>query len=163
MKVHVYERDNINTDEIIPARYLQMDREEELAPHAMEDLDADFAARVRRGDAVVAGSNFGCGSSREHAVWALRGAGVRAVIADSFARIFYRNCINNGFPAIECPGLHKALADGDEIDISADSGEIRIRKSGEVRRFIPLPPFARGILRAGGLMKKIGQERQHQD
>jgi 3-isopropylmalate/(R)-2-methylmalate dehydratase small subunit len=101
---HVYAKNHINTDEIIPARYLNSDQEAELAGHAMEDIDVNFIKKVRTGDFIVSGDDFGCGSSREHAVWALRGAGIRAVIANSFARIFYRNCINNGFLAIECQG-----------------------------------------------------------
>ncbi len=94
---HVYKKDDINTDEILPARYLNTDDEKELAKHAMEDLDKSFVKKVKKGDFVVAGENFGCGSSREHAIWALRGSGIKAVIADSFARIFFRNAINNGF------------------------------------------------------------------
>jgi len=104
-KAHVYARDHINTDEIIPARYLVTDDESELAAHAMEDLDASFVGRVGAGDMIVAGRDFGCGSSREHAVWALRGAGIGCVIADSFARIFFRNAVNNGFPVVECAGI----------------------------------------------------------
>ena len=92
-KAHVYKRNHINTDEIIPARYLNIDKEAELAKHAMEDLDKNFIKKVKKGDFIVAGENFGCGSSREHAVWALRGTGIKAVIADSFARIFFRNCV----------------------------------------------------------------------
>ena len=100
-KAHVYKKDHINTDEIIPARYLNTDDEMELAEHCMEDLDKDFVGKVNQGDCIVAGDDFGCGSSREHAVWALRGAGIRTVIAKTFARIFYRNAINNGFYLIE--------------------------------------------------------------
>ena len=102
-KAHVYKRDHINTDEIIPARYLNTDDEMELAKHCLEDLDGDFVNKVKEGDAIVAGEDFGCGSSREHAIWAIRGAGVQTVIAKSFARIFYRNAINNGFYLIESP------------------------------------------------------------
>ena len=105
----VYKRNHINTDEIIPARYLTTDKENELAKHAMEDLDKSFVKKVKKGDFIVAGENFGCGSSREHAVWALRGAGIKAVIADSFARIFFRNCINNGFYAIELKNASKQI------------------------------------------------------
>ena len=104
-KSHVYKRDNINTDEIIPARYLNTDSEEELARHCMEDIDTEFVAKVAAGDFIVGGEDFGCGSSREHAVWAIRGAKVAAVIAGSFARIFYRNAINCGFLVVELPGI----------------------------------------------------------
>jgi len=100
-KAHVYKRDHINTDEIIPARYLNTDEKAELASHCLEDLDKEFVDKVKEGDVIVAGEDFGCGSSREHAVWAIRGAGVATVIAKSFARIFYRNAINNGFYLIE--------------------------------------------------------------
>ena len=103
-KAHVYRRDHINTDEIIPARYLNMDEESELVKHCLEDLDPEFVKKVQPGDFIVAGENFGCGSSREHAVWAIRGAKVAAVIAGSFARIFYRNAINCGFLVVELPG-----------------------------------------------------------
>jgi len=104
-KAHTYDKAHINTDEIIPARYLNTDDEKELAKHAMEDIDALFVDNVKEGDVIVAAQDFGCGSSREHAIWALRGAGIRAVIADSFARIFFRNGINNGFILIECQDL----------------------------------------------------------
>ena len=108
-KAHVYKKDDINTDEIIPARYLNSDKEEELAKHAMEDLDTEFINKVQDGDFIVSRENFGCGSSREHAIWALRGSGVKAVIANSFARIFYRNAINNGFLAIECKNIGEKI------------------------------------------------------
>lgn len=157
MKAHVYNRDHINTDEIIPARYLNMDKEADLAKYAMEDIDKDFVNKVQAGDAIVAGENFGCGSSREHAVWALRGAGVKAVIADSFARIFYRNCINNGFLAIECQGISKTLANGASIDVDFKSGKIKDLDSGDVYTFPPLPDFAQEMLDKGGLMKMIAK------
>ena len=110
-KAHVYNRDNINTDEIIPARYLNTDDQVELAKHCMEDLDAEFVKKVQSGDVIVAGEDFGCGSSREHAVWAIRGAKVAAVVAGSFARIFYRNAINCGFLVVECPGAAAQIND----------------------------------------------------
>ncbi len=155
MKAHVYPRDNINTDEIIPARYLNMHREADLAAHAMEDLDRDFSKKVREGDIIIAGENFGCGSSREHAVWALRGSGIRAVIAGSFARIFYRNCINNGFLAIECQGLSNSVPNGSEMRISTEKGEIKDIDHGRTYAFSPLPEFAKDILKAGGLLNSI--------
>ncbi len=155
MKAHVYKRDHINTDEIIPARYLNMDQEVDLAKHAMEDLDIDFIKNVELGDAIIAGRNFGCGSSREHAVWALRGAGVRAVIADSFSRIFYRNCINNGFLAIECKGVSEKIKSGSEIKIDLKKGEILDLNTGNTYHFAPLPEFAQKILNAGGLLNLV--------
>ncbi len=139
-KAHVYKRNHINTDEIIPARYLNMDKEKELAKHAMEDLDKNFTKKVKKGDFIIAGENFGCGSSREHAVWALRGAGIKAVIADSFARIFFRNCINNGFYAIECKGASKEIKDGEEIEINIEKGIIK--KNKKEFKLTPLPKFA---------------------
>ncbi|MCK5817535.1 MAG: 3-isopropylmalate dehydratase small subunit [Candidatus Marinimicrobia bacterium] len=155
MKAHVYNRKHINTDEIIPARYLNMDKEAELAKYAMEDLDTEFVNKVEAGDVIIAGENFGCGSSREHAVWALRGAGVKAVIADSFARIFYRNCINNGFLAIECQGVSGHILSGSEIEISIKKGEIKDLSNGKVYTFAALPDFAQEMLDAGGLLNLI--------
>ena len=155
MKAHVYKRDHINTDEIIPARYLNMDKEADLAKHAMEDIDTGFVANVQPGDAIIAGENFGCGSSREHAVWALRGAGVKVVIADSFARIFYRNCINNGFLAIECQGVSNSVLSGAEIDIDIKNGLIKDLDTGKSYAFPPLPDFAREMLDKGGLLNLI--------
>lgn len=158
MKAHVYKRDHINTDEIIPARYLNMDKEEDLAKYAMEDIDKEFVSKVQVGDVIIAGENFGCGSSREHAVWALRGAGVKAVIADSFARIFYRNCINNGFLAIECQGVSQNISDGSEIKIDVKAGEITDLKTGKIFTFAALPDFAQEMLDAGGLLSLITEK-----
>ncbi|MBB6099493.1 3-isopropylmalate/(R)-2-methylmalate dehydratase small subunit [Deinobacterium chartae] len=152
-RVHVFSRDHINTDEIIPARYLTTDLDKELAPHAMEDYDKDFAKRVQPGDIIVAGEDFGCGSSREHAVWALRGVGVTAVLAPSFARIFYRNAVNNGFVALECEGVQHAFQDGDEAEINLEGGFIRNQRTGQELRFLPVPQFALDISRAGGLLE----------
>lgn len=154
-KAHVYKRDNINTDEIIPARYLVTDNEAELAKYAMEDLDPAFVQRLKPGDFIVAGRDFGCGSSREHAVWTLRGAGVAGVIASSFARIFYRNAVNNGFPVVECPGIADEIADGDQLEIDLSCGVIRDLTSGKEFRFSPLPDFALKIREAGGLLQSI--------
>jgi 3-isopropylmalate/(R)-2-methylmalate dehydratase small subunit len=149
---HVYRRPHINTDEIIPARYLNIDDESELAKHAMEDIDKDFVRKVKPGDFIVAGDDFGCGSSREHAIWALRGAKLGAVIANSFARIFFRNAINNGFPAIECKGIADKIDTGDELEINLASGTIKNISKGEVYQFSPLPNFAMEIMEAGGLL-----------
>jgi len=154
-KAHVYKREHINTDEIIPARYLNMDKEKELAKHAMEDLDKDFVKKVKKGDFIVAGGNFGCGSSREHAVWALRGAGIKAVIADSFARIFFRNCINNGFYAIELKDASKKIKNKDELEIDIEKGIIKDIKNKKTFKFTPFPKFALDIIKAGGLLNYI--------
>lgn len=158
MRAHVYKRDHINTDEIIPARYLNIDKEAELAKYAMEDIDSEFVNKVEAGDVIIAGENFGCGSSREHAVWALRGAGVKAVIADSFARIFYRNCINNGFLVIECQGVSEYILSGSEIEISIEKGEIKDLSNGKVYTFAALPDFAQEMLDAGGLLNLITEK-----
>jgi 3-isopropylmalate/(R)-2-methylmalate dehydratase small subunit len=154
-KAHVYDRGHINTDEIIPARYLNMDKEEDLAEHAMEDIDTDFIKKVQQGDFIISAEDFGCGSSREHAVWALRGSGVKAVIADTFARIFYRNCINNGFLAIECNGISKKISSGDELEINLEQGKIKNLTHNEEYDFPALPDFAMKMLNAGGLINYI--------
>ena len=154
-KAHVYKRDHINTDEIIPARYLNTDNEKELAAHCMEDLDNDFVKKVRKGDCIVAGDDFGCGSSREHAVWALRGAGVKTVIAKTFARIFYRNAINNGFYLIESEDALDKINDGDELDIDFKTGLIKNKTSGIDIKFNALPDFALEIINDGGLLEHI--------
>jgi len=154
-KAHVYKRDHINTDEIIPARYLNTDDEAELAKHCLEDLDVEFVKKVQQGDVIVAGENFGCGSSREHAVWAIRGAGVQTVIAKSFARIFYRNAINNGFYIIESPHAPDGISDGDELEIDYTKGAIKIVNKGVSYAFIPLSGFALEIINDGGLLEYI--------
>ena len=152
---HVYDKNDINTDEIIPARYLTSDKEEELSKYAMEDLDKDFIKKVKQGDFVVAKENFGCGSSREHAIWALRGSGVKAVIANSFARIFYRNAINNGFLAIECKDVVKKIKYGDELEIDVEKGLIKNLTQNKEYDFTPLPDFAIKLMDAGGLINYI--------
>ncbi len=154
-KAHVYKRDHINTDEIIPARYLNTDNEAELAKHCMEDLDPDFVKKVRPGDCIVAGEDFGCGSSREHAVWAIRGAKVQTVIAKSFARIFYRNAINCGFYLIELPDSTERINNGDELDIDYENGLIKNKTGGINISFNPLPDFALQIIHDGGLLEHI--------
>lgn len=159
-KAHVYKRDHINTDEIIPARYLNTDDEKELAKHCLEDLDADFVSKVKAGDGIVAGEDFGCGSSREHAVWALRGAEVGTVIAKSFARIFYRNAINCGFYLIESAQALEKINDGDEFEIDYKNGLIKNKTSGIDIEFTPLPDFARQIIKDGGLLKHISKKSQ---
>ena len=157
-KAHVYKRDHINTDEIIPARYLNTDNEAELATHCMEDLDTNFVKKIKPGDIIVAGDDFGCGSSREHAVWSIRGAKVGCVIAQSFARIFYRNAINCGFYVIELADALKKISDGDEIEIDYKAGLIRNKTSGKNIEFNPLPDFALEIINDGGLLEHIRKE-----
>ena len=154
-RVHLFDRQHINTDEIIPARYLNVHDEAQLAKHAMEDLDGEFIRRVQPGDLIVAGEDFGCGSSREHAVWALRGAGVQAVIADSFARIFYRNAVNNAFYAVELPGISQRVHDGDLLEVDIVQGEVTNITQGKTYSFPPFSPFVQGIYQAGGLLKSI--------
>jgi len=157
-KAHVYKRDHINTDEIIPARYLNTDEEAELAKHCLEDLDKDFVKKVKEGDIIVAGEDFGCGSSREHAVWAIRAAGVQTVIAKSFARIFYRNAINNGCYIIELGQPIEKINNGDELEIDYKTGLIKNKTAGIDINFDPLPGFALEIIEAGGLINKLAQK-----
>jgi len=157
---HVYNRDHVNTDEIIPARYLNTDDQAELAKHCLEDLDPDFVKKVQPGDVIVAGEDFGCGSSREHAVWAIRGAKVQTVIAKSFARIFYRNAINGGFYLIELPDALKKIKDGDELEIDFKSGLIKSKTAGIDIKFAPLPDFALEIISNGGLLNHITKKQK---
>ena len=154
-KAHVYKRDHINTDEIIPARYLNTDDEAELASHCLEDLDKEFVKKVKEGDVIVAGDDFGCGSSREHAVWAIRGAKVQNVIAKTFARIFYRNAINCGFYLIESAEAVEKINDGDEVEIDYKNGLIKNKTAGIDISFNPLPDFALDIIKDGGLLEHI--------
>ncbi|MBE0534572.1 MAG: 3-isopropylmalate dehydratase small subunit [Phycisphaerae bacterium] len=158
-KAHVYKRDHINTDEIIPARYLNTDDTAELAKHCMEDLDIGFVKKCKPGDVIVGGVDFGCGSSREHAVWALQGAKVGAVIADTFARIFYRNCINCGFYPIELENAAEKINDGDEVEIDYENGTIDNKTQGKEIAFKPLPDFAIQIVKDGGLLENIQKRR----
>ena len=147
---HRYGRD-IDTDVIIPARYLNSSEPEWLAQHCLEDLDADFVKKVKKGDIIVAEENFGCGSSREHAPIAIKAAGVDVVIAKSFARIFYRNSIDIGLPIIECPAAAKAIRDGDEVAVQLDTGVIEDRTTGERFTAAPFPPFIQKIIAVGGI------------
>ena len=158
-KAHVYKRDHINTDEIIPARYLNTDDTAELASHCMEDLDADFIKKAKPGDVIVAGFDFGCGSSREHAVWSIQGAKISAVIAQSFARIFYRNCINCGFYPIELADAVNLIEDGDELEIDYANGVINNKTQNKKIEFKPLPDFAIEIINDGGLLEHIKKKR----
>ncbi|MBC8468481.1 MAG: 3-isopropylmalate dehydratase small subunit [Planctomycetes bacterium] len=152
---HVYKRDHINTDEIIPARYLNTDDEMELASHCLENLDKEFVKKVKEGDVIVAGDDFGCGSSREHAIWAIRGVKVQNVIAKTFARIFYRNAINNGFYLIESAEAVEKINDGDEVEIDYKNGLIKNKTAGIDISFNPLPDFALEIIKDGGLLEHI--------
>jgi 3-isopropylmalate/(R)-2-methylmalate dehydratase small subunit len=144
--------DNVDTDVIIPARYLTTTDESELAAHALEDLDPSFASSVRPGDVVVAGVNFGAGSSREHAPIALRGAGVAAVIAASFARIFFRNAINTGLAILTCPEASAGTEDGDELEVDLDAGTVHNMTRDSTWSAEPLPDFVMDIVRSGGLV-----------
>ena len=150
-KVYKY-GDNVDTDVIIPARYLNAPSPDELAKHCMEDIDASFASKVQPGDIIVGGANFGCGSSREHAPISIRACGVRCVIAASFARIFYRNSINIGFPILECPEAAAAIQNGDTVSVDFDSGLIRDETTGKEFRATALPPFIGRIVEDGGLL-----------
>ena len=147
--------DNVDTDAIIPARYLNTSDPAELAKHCMEDADPTFPSKVRRGDIIVAGSNFGCGSSREHAPIAIKAAGVGCVIAKSFARIFYRNAFNMGLPILECPEAFDNLQEGDEVGVSLSNGEITISKNGIQLKAQPVPEFMQSLLNDGGLMNYV--------
>ena len=147
--------DNIDTDVIIPARYLTTTDERTLAAHALEDIDASFASSVAPGDVVVAGANFGCGSSREHAPIALKTAGVGAVVADSFARIFFRNAINTGLAIVTCPGAAAATETGDDVEVDVAGGVVRNVTRGHEWRAEPLPEFVMDIVRAGGLVEWV--------
>ena len=144
--------DNVDTDVIIPARYLNAPSPEELAKHCMEDIDPDFTAKVQPGDIVVGGANFGCGSSREHAPIAIRACGVRCVIAASFARIFYRNAINIGFPILECPEAAAAIQNGDAVSVDFDSGRIHDETTGQDFQAAAFPAFINRIIEHDGLL-----------
>ena len=144
--------DNVDTDVIIPARYLNAPSPEELAKHCMEDIDASFAATVKPGDIMVGGANFGCGSSREHAPISIRACGVRCVIAASFARIFYRNAINIGFPILECPEAAAAINNGDTVSVDFATGKIVDETTGESFQAVALPPFIEKIVEHNGLL-----------
>jgi 3-isopropylmalate/(R)-2-methylmalate dehydratase small subunit len=144
--------DNVDTDVIIPARYLNVSDTAELARHCMEDLDPRFVEEVQPGDVIVAGENFGCGSSREHAPLAIKGAGVSCVVARSFARIFYRNAINVGLPILESPAAVDGIEAGQQIEIDLQAGQIRNVATGDTYQAEPYPPFMMAIIEAGGLV-----------
>ncbi|MBE6557950.1 MAG: 3-isopropylmalate dehydratase small subunit [Ruminococcaceae bacterium] len=144
--------DNVDTDVIIPARYLNAPSPAELAKHCMEDIDADFVSNVKAGDIMVGGANFGCGSSREHAPISIRAAGISCVIAASFARIFYRNAINIGFPILECSEAAEKINAGDEVTVDFDTGVITDLTTGETFKATAFPAFINGIIENGGLL-----------
>ena len=144
--------DNVDTDVIIPARYLNAPSPAELAKHCMEDIDADFVSNVKAGDIMVGGANFGCGSSREHAPISIRAAGISCVIAASFARIFYRNAINIGFPILECPEAAEKINAGDEVTVDFDTGVITDLTTGKTFKATAFPAFINGIIENGGLL-----------
>ena len=153
---HVFKYgDNVDTDVIIPARYLNSSDPKELAAHCMEDIDKEFINKVKSGDIIVANKNFGCGSSREHAPIAIKAAGVSCVIAETFARIFYRNAINIGLPIIECPEAAVAIAAGNEVEVDFDSGVITDKTTGESFQGQPFPEFMQKIIQAEGLVNYI--------
>ena len=143
---------NVDTDAIIPARYLNMSLPEELAEHCMEDIDLSFTKQVQPGDIIVGGDNFGCGSSREHAPLAIKGAGVSCVVANSFARIFYRNAINIGLPILECPEAVAGTEQGDTLTVDPSAGAIVNQRTGKTYHTSPLPDFIMHIVAAGGLV-----------
>ncbi|MBI4689397.1 MAG: 3-isopropylmalate dehydratase small subunit [Nitrospirae bacterium] len=144
---------DVDTDAIIPARYLNTSDPKELARHVMEDADKDFSSKVKSGDIIIAGKNFGCGSSREHAPIAIKAAGIQAVIAKSFARIFYRNSFNIGLPIFESEEASEKIKEGDEIEIDADNGIIKNLSRGETYNANPIPPFMQELIAAGGLVE----------
>jgi 3-isopropylmalate/(R)-2-methylmalate dehydratase small subunit len=157
---------DIDTDQIIPARYLTTSDPKELARHCMEDADAQFVTKMKAGDIIVADKNFGCGSSREHAPIAIKTAGISCVIAKSFARIFYRNSFNMGLPILECPEAVDAIREGDEVEVNINTGDIKINPHASSRipqsfKAQPIPPFMQELVQTGGLMewvkKKIGR------
>ena len=154
--VHKY-GDNVDTDVIIPARYLNTSKHEELAAHCMEDIDTEFVKIVKNGDIMVAGKNFGCGSSREHAPIAIKASGISCVIASTFARIFYRNAINIGLAILECDEAAQAIENGHEVSVDFDTGVITDITTGATYQAQPFPPFIQNIIEKGGLLASISE------
>ena len=152
--------DNVDTDVIIPARYLNTPNANELAQHCMEDIDAEFVKKVLPGDVIVAGWNFGCGSSREHAPLVIKTCGTGCVIAKSFARIFYRNAINIGLPILECEAAAEEISAGDKVEVDFDTGIITDVTTGKTYQAQPFPPFIQNIIKKGGLLKSLKEELQ---
>ena len=156
---HVFKYpDNVDTDVIIPARYLNTANAKELALHCMEDIDTEFVKKVQTGDVMVAGWNFGCGSSREHAPLVIKTCGTGCVIAKSFARIFYRNAINIGLPILECEAAAEEIAAGDEVSVDFDTGIITDITTGKTYQAQPFPPFVQNIIAKGGLLASLKQD-----
>ena len=147
--------DNVDTDVIIPARYLNTPDAQELAKHCMEDIDPEYVRKVKPGDVMVAGWNFGCGSSREHAPLAIKACGVKCVIAPSFARIFYRNAINIGFPILECAEAAEGIQAGDTVSVDFGTGVITDETTGKTYQAAPFPAFINGIIQSGGLLNSL--------
>ena len=147
--------DHVDTDVIIPARYLSSQDEKELASHCMEDIDKDFHAKIKTGDIIVAGLNFGCGSSREHAPVAIKASGISCVIAKSFARIFYRNAINIGLAILECPEAAEDIDDNDEVSVNFDTGLITNKTKNKTYKAEPFPEFIKQMINDGGLMASL--------
>lgn len=158
MKIYKY-KDNVDTDVIIPARYLNSFDAKELASHAMVDIDPTFASTVEKGDIIVAGQNFGCGSSREHAPLCLKTAGVKSVIAKSFARIFYRNSINIGFPIMECEEAADKIEKGDEVEVDFSTGVITNKTKNETYQSQPFPEFLQKMIDADGLVNYVNSKK----
>ena len=152
--------DNVDTHVIIPARYLNSSDPKELATHCMEDIDKEFVNKVKKGDIIVAEKNFGCGSSREHAPLAIKAAGVSCVIAETFARIFYRNAINIGLPIIECPEASKGIEAGDEVEVDFDTGVITNKTKGTTFKGQAFPQFMQKIIKAEGLVNYINSQQK---
>lgn len=150
--------DNVDTDVIIPARYLAIQDREELAAHCMEDIDKDFVNKISKGDMIIAGKNFGCGSSREHAPLVIKTCGVSCVIAETFARIFFRNAINIGLPIIECREASENIESGDEIEVDFDTGTITNRTKGQEYKGQPFPEFMQKIIKNEGLVNYINSK-----
>ena len=150
--------DNVDTDVIIPARYLNTSSAAELAQHCMEDIDKDFVSRVKKGDIIVAGANFGCGSSREHAPLAIKESGISCVIATTFARIFFRNSINIGLPILECKEASEKIKAGDVVEVNFDTGEIADITQDLTFKAEPFPPFMQAIIKEGGLIPYLSKE-----
>ena len=163
-KGHVFKYpDNVDTDVIIPARYLNTADANELAKHCMEDIDKDFVSNVKPGDIMVAGWNFGCGSSREHAPLVIKTCKTGCIIAKSYARIFYRNAINIGMPILECPEAADEIAAGDEVEVDFDTGTINDITTGKSYKAQPFPPFIQNIIKKGGLLASLRDKEDKAD
>jgi len=154
-RAHVYAKGRIGADDIVAIEHQNGGAEEDLGRHALAAIDPGFASRVQRGDILVAGEEFGGGSGREHAVWALRGAGIAAVVARSFSRLFFRNALNNGFTVVECPEAVERAAAGDLLEVDLQDAAVKNLTKGETYAFVPLTPFAMEVLEAGGLLPYV--------